>query len=97
MEVKVHQDQKIVEIWLTNREQEDAALRENLRKLYVVWQTRKYTVAQFHSGQDNLYTATHDLLRFNQKRVEELSVRREKRLENPNLSASYCGVLPIQC
>ena len=41
---------KIVEIWLTQAEQEDEALHQTLQKLYQDYSRRKFKVAQFHSG-----------------------------------------------
>lgn len=97
MEVTVHRDKRIVEVWLTNQEQADTDLREKLQELYGLCRAQKYTVAQFRSGQDDLYAAVHDLLLFNRKRAAELSAQREKSLKNPILSASYSSALPIQC
>lgn len=94
MEVRVHEDMKLVEIWLTRQEQDDDALREQLQRMYQDYKSRKYMVAQFHSGAANLYAATRDLLLFNQKRIEELTVAREK---GPDITTSYCPTLPIQC
>ena len=37
-------------------------------------------VAQFHSGTEDLYRNTRDLLLFNRKRIEELAVQREKQV-----------------
>lgn len=97
MVLKEHEDLKIVEIWLTQAEQEDEALHQQLQKLYQNYNRRKFKVAQFHSGTGSLYDATRDLLLFNRKRIAEMENRREKSLENPNLSASYSGSFPIQC
>lgn len=49
MEVRVHDDMKLVEVWLTRQEQADDALRERLQAIY-----RKHMVAQFHSGAADL-------------------------------------------
>ena len=97
MVIKEHEDMKIVEIWLTKQEQEDAALRQTLQKLYQNYSRRKFKIAQFHSGAGSLYDATRDLLLFNRKRIAEMENRREKSLENPNLSAGYSDAFPIQC
>lgn len=97
MVIKEHEDMKIVEIWLTKQEQEDAALRQTLQKLYQDYSRRKFKIAQFHSGAGSLYDATRDLLLFNRKRIAEMENRREKSLENPNLSAGYSSSFPIQC
>ena len=34
LEINVHDDRKIVEIWLSHSEQADVALREQLRPIY---------------------------------------------------------------
>ena len=94
MEVRVHEDMKLVEVWLTRQEQADTEIREQLRQMYQACKTRKYMVAQFHSGGGDLYAFTRDLLVFNRKRVEELAVILEK---GPDISTSYCPTLPIQC
>lgn len=94
MEVRVHEDMKLVEVWLTRQEQTDAEIREQLRQIYQDYKTRKYMVAQFHSGSSDLYAITRDLLIFNRKRIEELAVALEK---SPDISTSYCPTLPIQC
>lgn len=94
MEVRVHDDMKLVEIWLTRQEQADDALREQLRQMYQDYKSRKYMVAQFHSGSADLYVFTRDLLIFNRKRIEELAVALEK---GPDITTSYSQTLPIQC
>lgn len=94
MEVRVHEDMKLVEIWLTRQEQADDALREQLQRMYQDYMSRKYMVAQFHSGSVDLYAITRDLLIFNRKRIEELAVAMEK---GPDISTSYSQTLPIQC
>ena len=90
----MHDDIKLVEVWLTKQEQEDAALREQLQRMYQAYRSRKYMVAQFHSSGENLYDLTRSLLVFNRKRIEELAAAREK---NSDISTSYCPTLPVQC
>ena len=94
MEVNVHEDMKLVEVWLTKQEQADKAIREQLQQMYQDYTSRKYMVAQFHSGGSDLYAITRDLLIFNRKRIEELAVALEK---SPDITTSYCPTLPIQC
>ena len=94
MEVRVHEDMKLVEVWLTRQEQADNAVREQLQQMYQDYKARKYMVAQFHSGGGDLYAITRDLLIFNRKRIEELAVALEK---SPDITTSYCPTLPIQC
>lgn len=97
MEVKVNDDMKLVQIWLTKAEQEDAALGESLRRQYQIYKEKKYMVAQFHSGTEDLYPVTRDLLRYNRKRSAQLEVQREKNMGSPNLSTSYCPGVSVQC
>ena len=94
MEVHVRDDMKLVTIWLTRAEQEDTAIREQLKALCADYKAKKYMVAQFHSGGGDLYAITRDLLIFNRKRIEELAVSLEK---GPDITTSYCPTLPIQC
>ena len=63
-------------------------------KMYQDYKSRKYVVAQFHSGSADLYAITRDLLIFNRKRIEELALALEK---SPDITTSYCPTLPIQC
>lgn len=97
MEIKVDHDWKLVEFWLTKADQEDAALREYLRQQYSIYKEKNYMVAQFHSGTENLYGITRDLLLYNRKRIVQMEVQREKIVENPNLSTSYYGGVSVQC
>ena len=97
MEVHVRDDMKLVTVWLTRAEQEDTALRERLKTLYAEYKAKKYMVAQFHSGTEDLYCNTRDLLLFNRKRIEELAVQREKQAADPNHSGSQTSRRIIQC
>ena len=94
MEVRVHEDMKLVEVWLTRQEQADTAIREQLQQMYQDYKSRRYMVAQFHSGGGDLYSLTRDLLVFNRRRIEELAVVLER---GPDITTSYCPTLPIQC
>ena len=78
MEIDVRDDMKLVMIWLTRAEVEDTVLRERLKTLYAEYKAKKYTVAQFHSGTEDLYEGTRDLLLYNRRRSAELEVQREK-------------------
>ena len=69
LEINVHDDRKIVEIWLSHSEQADAALREQIRPIYQEYNGKKYTVAVFQSGTEDLYEQTHQLLLYNRGRA----------------------------
>lgn len=94
LELRVHQNMKIVEVWLTQKERKNKELQEQLVRMYREYTAKKYKVAQFHSGSDDLYAATRALLLFNRKRIAELENLREK---SPNLTGSYSGGVSIQC
>jgi len=42
LEMNVRDDQKLVEIWLTNAEKIDPVLREGLKEIYAKYKTKKY-------------------------------------------------------
>ena len=79
MEINVNDDIKIVEIWLTRAEREDAGLRERLKPLYQKYKAKKYMVAQFESGGQALEDITGALLVYNRKRSAQMEMEREKR------------------
>lgn len=79
MEMKVREDQKIVEIWLTNAEKADPVLREGLKESCAKYKAENYLVAVFESGAGGLYENTRDLLLFNRRRSAEKALRQEKR------------------
>ena len=65
MEIKTHDDKKIVEVWLTNAEQEDAGVKARLNLLYAKYKNDGYTVAVFKSGKKDSFQCTAHLLRHN--------------------------------
>ena len=79
MEINVRDSSKIVEVWLTSEEKQDANLRERLRPMYQEYKEKKFLVAVFESGEQNLEELTGNLLGYNRKRVVQLEMEREKR------------------
>lgn len=79
MEMHVRDDKKLVEIWLTRAEKQDAQLREGLKDVYTRCREKKYLVAVYESGEGDLYQSTLDLLAYNKRRSAELEVQRAKR------------------
>ena len=63
--IDVHEDSKIVEIWLDHRDQNDLQLSAKLRPLFADYNGKKYTVAVFQSGKEDLYEQTRQLLLHN--------------------------------
>lgn len=80
MEINVNDNSKTVEIWLSNQEKQDAVLRERLRPLYRVYAAKKYLVAVFQSGGQDLQQSTSDLLCYNRKRIAQIEVEKEKQM-----------------
>ena len=78
MEIHVRDDKRLVEVWLTNAEKKDLALREALKDIYDKYKKKKYLEAVFESGDKDLYQGTLDLLTYNKRRCAELEVLREK-------------------
>ena len=66
MQLNVHPDQRLVEIWLTKAEHGDAALQSRLKPLYKRYKAKKYLVAVFISGPKDLEESTTGLLLHNQ-------------------------------
>ena len=78
MEINVRDDRKIVEVWLTNEEQRGQASKEQLAPLYQQYRDKKYTVAVFLSGTQDLAEETGALLRYNRRKSAELEVKRKR-------------------
>jgi len=81
LEINVNNESKIVEIWLTNAEKVDAALRERLKPLYREYRAKKYLVAVFESGEGDLFEGTRDLLLHNREALTKRELAEEKQAE----------------
>lgn len=78
MELSINDERKTVEVWLSNEEKNNPAVRQRLKPLYAEYAEKKYTVAVFMSGSQDLYSLTSDLLCYNRKHIAELEVEQEK-------------------
>lgn len=78
MEIIQDDAKKLVQVWLTRTESEDATVQAHLKPMYAQWKKQKYMVAVFRSGKEDLQRSTLDLLTYNKKCCAELAVRREK-------------------
>ena len=67
MEICVKDSAKIVEVWLSNTERSNTALRQSLKPLYEKYKQKKYKVAVFESGHGDLLDNTEGLLLHNRK------------------------------
>ena len=78
MELEVRDREKRVNIWLTHAESQDAGFMESLKPIYREYKAKKYLVAVFSSGTEDLKSLTCDLLRYNRVRLRELEKQKEK-------------------
>ncbi len=78
MEINVRDDRKIVEVWLTNQDKRDQALKGQLNILYQQYKVKKYSVVEYQSGDQDLLEETSALLCYNRKRLAEQEVRRKR-------------------
>lgn len=78
LQIDVFDNQKIVAVWLTKAERDDERVREKLRKLRAEYKAKKYTVAEYQSGDGDLHTSIYELLRYNKLRVAERETERAK-------------------
>ena len=78
MEISINDEHRTVEVWLSNEEKNNPAVRQRLKPLYAEYAEKKYTVAVFMSGSQDLYSLTSDLLCYNRKHIAELEVKQEK-------------------
>lgn len=79
MELNIDDSAKIAEIWLTNADQADEQLAEQLSAFYKRMKNKGYLAVVYRSGSGDLYQQTSDLLCYNRKRVAELEQRAEQR------------------
>lgn len=87
MELNVHDNTKIVEVWLTNAEKNDPTVQAWLNDLYAKYKDKKYTVAVFHSGGGDLYQSTRELLAYNKRRCVERAAQRASKPNQPRRAA----------
>lgn len=74
MEIHVRDGSKLVEVWLTKTEKQDAELRERLKPLYREYKEKDYLVAVFESGTQDLTELTSGLLCDHRKRSAQREV-----------------------
>ena len=81
LEMRVHDDKKLVEVWLTKMEKDDPQVNAELIALYAQYKSRKYMVAVFQP----LYPTIRDLLMYNRRRSAEAAVQRAKQTRTQTL------------
>ena len=78
MEISINDERRTVEVWLSNEEKNDPTVQQRLKPLYTEYAGKKYTVAVFMSGSQDLYSLTSGLLCYNRKRIAEFEAEQEK-------------------
>ena len=78
MTVDVNDTKKIVTIWLTNAEKDDAELRAAAYETCAEYHAKKYMAAVFFSGKDDLFDNTLAMLRYNRRRCAEAEIQKQK-------------------
>jgi len=67
MEININRPDRIAEVWLTNAEQQNPRTQLALRPFFEEYKAKKYTVAVFCSGSEDLKAKTAHLLLNNRK------------------------------
>ena len=78
MQIQVHEDKKIVCVWLTKDESSDAATPARIKNVIAKFRPKKYLVVIFRSGTQELTESTRELLRYNRRLTAEREVLAEK-------------------
>lgn len=69
MEINVKKSQKLLNIWVSHKDERDARMAERLADLYKWYGRKGYTVVVFRSGQQDLADVTSELLVRNRKQL----------------------------
>lgn len=78
LEIYVRDSSKLVEVWLTNSEKQNAELRERLKSLFQAYKEKNYLVAVFESGEQDLTEMTSSLLCDHRRRSAQREVKLER-------------------
>ena len=78
MQIQVHEDKRIVCVWLTKDESSDKATPAQIKNVIALFRPKKYLVVIFRSGTQELTESTRELLRYNRRLIAEREVLAEK-------------------
>lgn len=73
MDIVIKDEQKLVEVWLSNSEKHNSQIRSALNNVYADYSRKKYMVAVFESGKTDLYSNTMNLLKYNKARKAKMA------------------------
>lgn len=79
MEIEQDDRRRCVYIWLTKKESQDQNLKHRLQQMYAHWHERKYTVAVFRSGIQDLKCNMGNLLVYNRKVLAQRDLEQQDR------------------
>lgn len=82
MKIQVNNTVKLVSIWLTGEEGADKALRNELKSLYAEYKAKKFKVAVFESGNNDLYDLTEALIKDNKYKLYKYDKEADKESDN---------------
>jgi len=60
--VNILEKSKIVEVWLTNEDQQNMEIESEVERICTEWSGRKYKIAVIRSGSGDLFTSAEGLL-----------------------------------
>ena len=75
MEMNVHENARLVEIWIPAGQKDNPHIQARLKDIYATYKSNHYTVAVFHSGSGDLYQNISNLLAYNKRHNAALSVQ----------------------
>ena len=78
-QIDVHEDKKLVCIWLTKAESADADIRNKLLPLYDRYKQQKYFIALYKCGTGDLREMTLALILHNRKLFAQRELEAEKK------------------
>ena len=79
MEIHVRENEKLIEVWLTNQEREKLEIKEQMAEIYRQGKERRFLVAVFLSGREELDELTSALLRHNRDKLARQEVQRQRK------------------
>ena len=82
MEMHINHENKLVDIWLTNADRSNKAIQAELKNIFLEFSNRKYMIAVFESGSNDMFASTLELLKYNKKRSAQCEVERQRRQKN---------------
>lgn len=76
----MRENEKLIEVWLTNQEQEKPEIKGQLEKIYRQGKERRFLVAVFLSGREELSDLTSALLLHNRDKLARQEVQRQREM-----------------